>query len=137
MTSSSRLDNRAVDVLVQKYVFSSVANLDARPLELGYVHHWSSDPSDSQVLVHYLRDRWTRATSVFDDVNEVLDPEKYLEVDDYFCNHKPFDDGAFFDILHRAADRQWPWAFLYITPYDVCVAALRSIGVDIHEEKTT
>jgi hypothetical protein len=64
-------------------------------------------------VLEKLREMWTEATngaSGFDD--------------DF---PKPFDDGAFFNSLHRHADRRWPWAFLYATPLAICRAALAAV----------
>ena len=74
------------------------------------VPYYSTDMSAAWTIVEKLRDMWTAAT----------EPSSGWQ-DDF---EHPFDDHEFFERLHRWADRRWPWAFLYVTPHDICRAAL-------------
>lgn len=85
-----------------------------RPME---IPAYSADIAAAWQVVEHLRDMWTAAT---DGVSGF---------DDTFA--RPFDDTAFFQSLHRNADRRWPWAFLYVTPYTLCIAALGAVGVEV------
>jgi len=67
-------------------------------------------------VVEKLRDMWTIATAKSDGIHGDFE--------------HPFDDLRFFEHLHRAADRRWPWAFLYVTPEIICLAALEALGVE-------
>lgn len=70
---------------------------------------YSTDLEAAWSLVEILRDAWTDATA---------------NADGFGTFEIPFDDGAFFDMLHRHADRRWPWAFLYVTPEAIARAFL-------------
>ncbi len=76
---------------------------------------FSTDIAAAWHVVEKMRDLWTEAT------NGVHGSDNSFE--------RPFDDGAFFDVLHRNADRRWPWAFLYVTPEAICRAALAALEV--------
>lgn len=84
-----------------------------------YVPRFSEDIAAAWTLVEYLRDKWTDATDVPWDAPNL--PGSFRS----FAS--PFDDGAFFDVLHRNADRRWPWAFLYVTPEAICAAFLAAV----------
>lgn len=71
-----------------------------------------TDMNDAWMIVTKLRDAWTAATEGVSG----LDPDF----------PRPFDDTCFFDLLRRNADRRWPWAFLYVTPRAICLAALKT-----------
>jgi hypothetical protein len=71
---------------------------------------FSADIAAAWIIVEHLRDQWTEATA------HVPGSATSFPT--------PFDDGAFFDVLHRHADRRWPWAFLYVTPEAICRAFL-------------
>lgn len=75
--------------------------------------HYSTDIKDAWAIVEKLRDMWTEATEGVSGF-----------YDDF---PRPFNDGVFFEYLHRCADRRWPWAFLYVTPVNICRAALRAM----------
>lgn len=76
----------------------------------------SEDMTDCwQWVVAPFRDQWTAATEHCTPRNPNFTP--------------PFDDGYFFDVLHRYADRRWPWAFLYITPEAICRAAIMTLAL--------
>ncbi len=78
------------------------------------VPRYSTDIAAAWQVVERLRDQWTEAT------------EGMQLVDDF---PRPFDDQTFFEVLHRNADRRWPWAMLYMTPASICIAALKAVGV--------
>lgn len=82
-------------------------------LVLDVVPHYSTDIAAAWMLVERLRDMWTAATSGSSGMG------------DDFAH--PFDDLAFFEHLHRSADRRWPWAFLYVTPEAICEAFLSAV----------
>ena len=82
----------------------------------GGIPDYAGDISEAWRIVEKMRDMWTNATSGVSGAN-----------DDF---ERPFDDGYFFERLHRNADRRWPWAFLYVTPDAICLAALLAFGVD-------
>lgn len=80
--------------------------------------HFSTRIEAAWLIVEHLRDLWTEYTDRQGDRPSMLwDPA-------------PFDDGAFFEQLHRKADRRWPWAFLYATPGAICRAALTAFHGD-------
>jgi hypothetical protein len=84
------------------------------------VGHWpclppySTDIAAAWEVVEHLRDLWTKATEGVQGWDNSFTP--------------PFDDEAFFDMLHRHADRRWPWAMLYVTPEAICKAALACLA---------
>lgn len=82
---------------------------------------FSSEIDAAWYLVAHLRDKWTEATDVPWDAPNLPGSFRSFEA--------PFDDGAFFEVLHRNADRRWPWAFLYVTPEAICEAFLAVVGV--------
>lgn len=82
---------------------------------------YSTDLRLAWALVEILRDQWTAATEGASDLNLPGHFRSFIA---------PFDDGAFFDVLHRNADRRWPWAFLYVTPEAICRAFLAAIETD-------
>lgn len=71
---------------------------------------YSADMGDAWLIIGVFRDMWSQATDGVSGLN------------DEFA--RPFDDGYFFERLHRFADRRWPWALLYLTPEAICKAAL-------------
>lgn len=77
---------------------------------------YSTEIAAAWTVVEYLRDLWTEATAGVSGL------------DNSFV--RPFDDTAFFEVLHRNADRRWPWAFLYVTPLAICRAALAAVAAD-------
>lgn len=83
-------------------------------LVLTPIPHYSTDIAAAWIIVEKLRDMWTEATEGVSGF-----------VDDF---PRPFDDNVFFEYLHRRADRRWPWAFLYVTPHNICRAALKATG---------
>lgn len=96
--------------------------------QAGWLWRWKGDRiqqpwrplqsmDDAWMVVERMRDMWTAAT------------ERSSGVRDDF--EHPFDDTYFFDLLRRNADRRWPWAFLYVTPHAICVAALCCVGVEV------
>jgi hypothetical protein len=79
-------------------------------LVLDEIPRYSTDIAAAWTIIEMMRDMWTAAT----------EPSSGGE-DDF---EHPFDDYEFFERLRRWADRRWPWALLYVTPYDICRAAL-------------
>lgn len=77
------------------------------------------DMAAAWVLVEELRDLWTEATKNVNALNQ------------HIPFPKPFHDGAFFEYLHRKADRRWPWALLYLTAADISRAYLIAKGVSV------
>lgn len=75
---------------------------------------YSRDIAAAWLVVEKLRDDWSKAT------------EGVHGTDDSF--ERPFDDARFFEALHRHTDRRWPWAFLYVSPLAICVAALKAVS---------
>lgn len=78
-----------------------------------FVPEYSAHMDGAWKIVRHLRDQWTAATAGSDGFGDF---------------ERPFDDGAFFDRLHRHADRRWPWALLYLTPEALCLAFLLSVA---------
>lgn len=76
---------------------------------LSEVPFYSYRIEDTWQIVEHLQRLWTAATAKSDGINDF---------------EHPFDDGAFFDRLHRSADRRWPWAMLYMTPQAIVDAFL-------------
>lgn len=117
---------RELDALVAEKVFGLKVDyefdepfapaLRDRYDEYGLVPHYSTSIEAAWDIIEHMRDQWTAATEGVDGFSDF---------------DRPFDDGAFFDILHRNADRRWPWAFLYVTPHAICIAALRAVGVEL------
>ena len=73
----------------------------------------STDFAAAWMVMEKLRDMWTVATQEVDGFDNDFG--------------RPFDDGVFFDVLRRNADRRWPWALLYLTPEIICRAALLAV----------
>lgn len=86
------------------------------------VPRYSSDMAAAWQVVERLRDLWTEATDRH--FGGLPAPEQAVAARTFT---PPFDDGVFFEVLHRHADRRWPWAFLYATPEVICRAALRAL----------
>lgn len=80
---------------------------------------FSTDITAAWTIVEHMRDLWTEATDGASDINLPGHFRSFIA---------PFDDGAFFDVLHRNADRRWPYAFLYVTPEAICRAALAALA---------
>jgi hypothetical protein len=82
---------------------------------------FSTDIAAAWRIVEHMRDLWTEYTERQGDKPPML------------WEPAPFDDGAFFERLHRKADRRWPWAFFYVTPTAICQAALTAFRADENE----
>lgn len=85
---------------------------------------YSTEIAAAWTLVEHMRDLWTAATEGSTDRPNLPGSFRSFVA--------PFDDGAFFDVLHRNADRRWPWAFLYVTPEAIVTAFLAAM--DAQEE---
>ena len=113
---------KELDVLVAKAVFGYDATYlaphgywvmsDKDGKVVGNLPPYSKDWLYAWRVVEHFRELWSKATDHLHG-NQEFDP--------------PFDDGAFFDVLHRNADRRWPWAFLYVTPEAICRAAITAL----------
>lgn len=121
--------SRELDTLVAAQIFgwTDIRMQDFKytePLLIGMVPEgyrapvpsYSTDIAAAWLVVERLRDMWTTATEGVDGLDNTFP--------------RPFDDGAFFDKLHRHADRRWPWAFLYVTPEALCRAALAAVHTE-------
>lgn len=116
MNAGPELD-RAV-ALALGYSFDGFAwwtHPDGNQTSVDGLPHYSTDIAAAWLVVENLRDRWTKATAGADGFTDF---------------EHPFDDAVFFEMLHRNADRRWPWAFLYVTPEAICRAALAALETD-------
>lgn len=113
--------NALVSVHVMGYkVEGDVVFLDSKPLDylylvpdLGGSYLPSQNIADAWDVITKLRDMWTAATDGVDGLDNDFP--------------RPFDDDRFFEHLHRSADRRFPWAVLYMTPLEICRAALLAV----------
>jgi hypothetical protein len=99
---------------------------------------YSSDIAATWKVVERMRDIWTAWTEkldanrgpAIDKIGKMSTEERMryfdavYEVSKEMAGPEPFSDEAFFNRLHRHADRRWPWAFFYADPKAICVAAL-------------
>ncbi len=113
------------------------------------IPRYSSDIAAAWKVVRRMRDLWTAFTEKCDreaayekflkmtneERSKYLNPSGIVDaISVEMAGPKPFSDEAFFNRLHRHADRRWPWAFLYTDPKSICEAALASFS-DVKSEK--
>lgn len=112
------------------------------------IPHYSSDIAAAWKVVERMRDLWTAWTAKCDreaayakflkmsekENEKYLDPSGIVdEISTEMAGPRPFSDEAFFNRLHRHADRRWPWAFLYADPLAICQAAIAAFPPMPHE----
>jgi hypothetical protein len=122
VVSMSTEGRAPADVVSEEFIEENGELIDLKAVNslmeriAGSPGRYTTDMGAAWKLIEKLRDEWTEATAVMKD-GEAFTP--------------PFDDSAFFDTLRRDADRRWPWAFLYTTPFSVCLAVLKAKGIEV------
>ncbi|GEM_PF-6028580 len=128
------MDNRQVDALIHEKVFRRCAHLWLQHLSpmqcfkcgqaetlYSKTPYYSTDIAAAWQVVEKMREMCTESTKDSNGVDTDFET--------------PFDANHFFERLHLIADKRWPWAFLYITPEAICLAALGAFGLEVKEGK--
>lgn len=114
---ADRLTGAELDAEIDRRIFGVVGRCP-RGCLCADIPPYSSDMVSAWLVIEHMRDLWSAYT------------ERQGDKPPMMWDTAPFDDGAFFERLHRHADRRWPWAFLYVTPEAICQAALDAFRSD-------